>query len=154
LNKEGCSNLKYFLQPFHETKNYLYYPVGFNFAKFKVGFGNKLKKEICRALAENEICIDQVIENIFAPGICRESGHCLPLYDLVFIDKDFSLNTLIKKRISMNDYRFSYNSFYKTSSEAIASTNKKWITLFSPEELSLIDKEQFKYLQSLSKNQN
>lgn len=155
LANEGCSNLKYFLQPFHKSKSYTQYPIGFNFAKFSSGFGNALKQEICKALAEKKMCIDQIIENVFAPGICfSESRDCYPIINLIFLKKNPTVLSLIKKKIATKGYRIRYNQLYITTPITEKFINEKWISLFTDEELELIDKDQVSYLRSLSKKKN
>jgi hypothetical protein len=155
LRNEGCLNLKYFRQPFHKDVDLTRYPIGFNFAKFSSGFGSTLKQEICKALVENKMCIDQIVENTFAPGSCsRDPRDCYPVIRLIFLDKDPMVLSLVKKRISTKGYRIQYNQFYNTTPIDDKFTNERWISLFTAEELELIDKEQVSYLRSLSTKKN
>ncbi|MFT5864011.1 MAG: hypothetical protein ACI828_002679 [Flavobacteriales bacterium] len=156
LVNEGCSNLYYFLQNFQNSKSFREYPIGFNFAKFNSGFGDSLKKEICKSLASKEICIDEIIENIFAPGRCHGDSkpYCYPICSLIFVDKDPVVLPLIKERIATKGYRIKYNFNNKKEPILEENINREWIKLFSVKELELIDKEQVSYLRSFSTKKN
>ena len=157
LSSEGCTNLNYFLGPFETASSYLHYPIGFKFAKFPGGFGDKLKKEICKAIAEKDMCIDQIIENVFVGGDCYRDEmriSCHPVSRLIFNDKDTVVITRIKDRIATNGYRIKYNSNTVVFPFIKQAIDREWIRLFNDKELDLMDKEQLAYLRGLGYEQH
>jgi hypothetical protein len=157
LSNEGCTNLNYFLEEFHTVTSYRDYPIGFNFAKFSGGFGDELKKEICRTLAAKNMCIDQIIENVFAHGRCFFDDmpiNCHPIAKLIFNDKDTVVINRIKELIATKGYRITYNDNHSVLPFHKRNINRTWIKLFSAKELSSIDEEQEAYLRGLVSGQN
>lgn len=157
LSSEGCVNLSYFLEEFQIAASYQKYPIGFNFAKFRGGFGDNLKKEICRTLALEGMCIDQIIENVFAEGNCYSDDsplNCHPIARLIFNDKDKVVVTKVKERIATKGYRITYNPNNAVFAPFKEIIDLNWITLFSAQELESIDKEQKAYLRKITLQQD